>query len=258
MFFSFTLWRFPVLWIMRRKIDTKVRLCVTHSLVIFLQQKHNCHFLCCFSSKYWNLIEYILFLVFVFVFVWNCFLDTIDNCSADFSGFSSGVQHLQAYANEQLLKSFDYLLLSANFGTYVKNRPGFEKKFRELSDTAWERSINLIKHITKRGGQHDFFTRRQVTVSTAQKHVLELNEINAMAFALDTEKSLSLEAHSLHERYSHANHKAHYDPEVWNTKNPNSPSMIDISICQIWCFCIFSGCSLLGREIDWRSSKHHP
>lgn len=161
-----------------------------------------------------NRIYFVSGFCFCFCFCVELFLDNIDDCSADFSGFSSGVQNLQAYANEQLLKSFDYLLLSANFGTYVKNRPGFEKQFRELSNTAWERSINLIKHITKRGGQHDFFTRRQVTVSTAQKHVLELNEINALAFALDTEKSLSLEAHSLHERYSHANHKAHYDPEV--------------------------------------------
>lgn len=144
----------------------------------------------------------------------NGLIDNIANCNANFSGFSSGVQHLQAYANEQLLKSYDYLLLSANFGTYVKNRPGFEKKFRELSDAAWERSINLIKHITKRGGQHDFYTRRSVTVSTPQKRVLELNEISSLAFALDTEKSLALEAHSLHERYSHANHKSHYDAEI--------------------------------------------
>lgn len=144
----------------------------------------------------------------------NGVVDTIINCNANFSGFSSGVQHLQAYANEQLLKSFDYLLLSANFGTYVKNRPGFEKQFRGLSDTAWNRAIDLIKHITKRGGQHDFYTRRSSTASTPQKRILELNEINALALALDTEKQLSQEAHGLHERYSHANHKSRYDAEI--------------------------------------------
>lgn len=105
-------------------------------------------------------------------------------------------------------------MLSANFGTYVKNRPGFEKQFRQLSDTAWSRSIDLIKHITKRGGTHDFYARRSATISSQQKRILELNEIHALAFALDAEKSLSSEAHSLHERYSHANHKAHYDAEV--------------------------------------------
>lgn len=114
-----------------------------------------------------------------------------------------------------MIKSFDYLLLSANFGTYVKNRPGFEKQFHGLSDTAWNRAIDLIKHITKRGGQHDFYTRRSVSVSTpTQRRILELSEINALALALDTEKSLATEAHGLHERYSHANHKSRYDAEV--------------------------------------------
>lgn len=176
---------------------------------------------------------------FVFVFL---VVDNIANCNANFSGFSSGVQHLQAYANEQLLKSYDYLLLSANFGTYVKNRPGFEKQFRALSDSAWERSINLIKHITKRGGQHDFYTRRSVTVSTPQKRVLELNEISSLAFALDTEKSLALEAHSLHERYSHANHKSRYDAEVRYLKSnriaffDNLKSRIEIQFFLENCF----------------------
>lgn len=99
-----------------------------------------------------------------------------------------------------------------NFGTYVKNRPGFQKHFRQLSDSAWSRGINLIKHITKRGGEHSFETP-QMKPSTNQK-ILELNEINSLAFALDAEKSSSIKAHGLHERYSHANHKATYDAEV--------------------------------------------
>lgn len=141
-------------------------------------------------------------------------VDELTNCNANFSGFSSNVQHLQAYANEQLIRSYDYLLLAANFGGHVKNRPGFQKQFSALSNKAFERSIDLIKHITKRGGAHDFSVRHANTVSTQQKRILELNEINALALALDTEKTLALEAHSLHERYSHANHKAHYDAEV--------------------------------------------
>lgn len=97
----------------------------------------------------------------------------------------------------------------------MKNRPGFQKQFHGLSDTAWNRAIDLIKHITKRGGQHDFYTRRSTTVSsTPQRRILELSEINALALALDTEKSLATEAHGLHERYSHANHKSRYDAEV--------------------------------------------
>lgn len=136
------------------------------------------------------------------------------NCNANFSGFSHNVRYLQSYANDQLSKSYEYLLLAANFGTYVKNRPGFEKQFRELSDTAWNRGISLIKHITKRGGSHDFLSRNVNTISTPDRHPLELGEIKALAFALDTEKKLALEAHNIHERYSHANHKSLYDPEV--------------------------------------------
>lgn len=119
---------------------------------------------------------------------------------------------MQAYANNHLQKSFDYLLLAANFGTHVKNRPGFEKQFRALSDTAWNHAIGLIKHITKRGEIHDF---NKNTLTAAEKSkTFELDELNALALALDTEKNLAAEAHSLHERYSHANHKNHYDPEV--------------------------------------------
>lgn len=138
----------------------------------------------------------------------------LDNCNATFSGFQSGIEHLQAYANEQILKSYDYLLLASNFGTYVKNRPGFAKQFKGLSDTAFNRGIDLIKHMTKRGGEHNFFKTRRSQATTPQRRVLELNEISGMAFALDNEKQLALEAHSLHERYSHANHKTHYDAEV--------------------------------------------
>lgn len=136
------------------------------------------------------------------------------NCNASYSGFAQNIQYLQSYANENIAKSFEYLLLSANFGTYVKNRPGFEKQFRQLSDNAWENAIKLIKHITKRGGAHDFTARKVTTVSKQLERTLELNEINALALALDTEKDLAVEAIRLHERYSHANHKAHYDAEV--------------------------------------------
>lgn len=141
-------------------------------------------------------------------------LDALIHCNANYSGFAHNVQHLQAYANEHIAKSFDYLLLAANFGTHVKNRPGFEKQFKKLSDVAWERAIGLIKHITKRGGTHDFYSRTASATVSQQKHSLELDELNSLALALDTEKTLALEAHHLHERYSHANVKAHYDAEV--------------------------------------------
>jgi len=139
--------------------------------------------------------------------------DNLADCNATFSGFQHGIKSLEAYANDQIIKSFEYLLLASNYGTYVKNRPGFAKQFKDLSDSAWNRGIDLIKHITKRGGEHNFqFVHKTVSQS---EPVLELNEIGGMAYALDTEKTLATEAHKLHGLYSsHAAHKEHYDAEV--------------------------------------------
>jgi len=134
------------------------------------------------------------------------------NCNAVYSGFPKHVGVLQRYANHQIEKSFEYLLLAANFGTYVKNRPGFEKQFRGLSDKSWGYGIELIKHITKRGGAHDFSVSS--SNKTAPKQILDLNEINALALTLDYEKTLALEAHHIHEKYSHAKHPTEYDPEI--------------------------------------------
>lgn len=153
-------------------------------------------------------------LIFFYLVHFSAYIDELIGCNANYSGFAHNVQFLQSYANSHIQKSFDYLLLSAYFGTHVKNRPGFEKQFRALSDTAWNHGIGLIKHITKRGGAHDFDSKTNSAFDGQKERTLELDELNALALALDTEKTLAAEAHSLHERYSHANHKAHYDPEV--------------------------------------------
>lgn len=58
---------------------------------------------------------------------------------------------MQAYANLHLERSFEYLLSSAYYNNYQTNRAGFSKLFKKLSDQSWEKTIDLIKHITKRG-----------------------------------------------------------------------------------------------------------
>lgn len=109
-------------------------------------------------------------------------------------------------------------MLATNFGSYVQNRPGFAKQFRALSDKSWENAIDIIKHISKRGGTHDFRARDPILgkdeIKNTKEFVAENNEMGSLAMALDTEKSLSLDAHRLHEKFSHANNKQHYDPEV--------------------------------------------
>jgi ferritin len=63
---------------------------------------------------------------------------------------------LQAYANGHIETSFEFLLMSTHFGNFESNRDGFKKFYRKLSDSAWEKSIDLIKYITKRGGSMNF------------------------------------------------------------------------------------------------------
>jgi len=141
--------------------------------------------------------------------------DVLRNCNAKYSEFEKNVEQLQKYANHQIQKSFEYLLLSTNFGTYVKNRPGFEKQFRALSDKSWGYGIDLIKHITKRGGKHNFdITSNSVTTKT-----LDINEMSALALTLDYEKDLAKEAHTIYENFAHhkhqkENHSAVFDPEI--------------------------------------------
>lgn len=145
--------------------------------------------------------------------------EILPNCNAKYSDFDRHLGELQNYANQHLAMSYEYLLLATNFGTYVKNRPGFEKQFRALSDKAWNNGVELIKYITKRGGEHSFVVGAKQQLAP---RVVELNELEALSVALANEKSLAVTAHHLHKAYSHP-HQPHistkgqvsaYDPEV--------------------------------------------
>lgn len=162
-----------------------------------------------------------------------------DTCEANFKGFCSkrrsdtpkcnavygGIEHvkspMQSYVIEQLTASYDYMILATRFNTYQKNRPGFNKMFKELSEAAWERSISLIKHLSKRGSSADFSTLKP----KSNPKSLELPEYEALAMALDMEKKLSQTAMDIHRSVSHAYHNhandnqtarktQEYDPEI--------------------------------------------
>lgn len=96
-----------------------------------------------------------------------------------------------------------------------------QKLFTGLSNKAWGFGLDLIQHITKRGGAHNFRATEpafhHLPITTASAKALELNELGALALALEWEKLLSAKAHALHELYSrHHASAAHnqYDPEV--------------------------------------------
>lgn len=78
------------------------------------------------------------------------------NCNAKYGGIDALRTDLQAYANGHIETSFEFLLMSTHFGNYESNRDGFKGLYRKYSDDAWEKSINIIKYITKRGGKMNF------------------------------------------------------------------------------------------------------
>lgn len=104
-------------------------------------------------------------------------------------------------SNEYLVRSYEYLFLSAQFGTFGKDRPGFQKLLKELSDNAWNKGIEMIKEMTKRGHFHKFIMDNHVETIVSNANVTELV---ALAKAAEIEKGLLVKANDLHRHHSHA------------------------------------------------------
>jgi len=144
------------------------------------------------------------------------------DCNAQYGAISHIEHSLQHYANQQLSASYDYLLLSTFYNTYQRDRPGFSKLFRSLSDEAFENSIKMIKHVAKRGGVRTFRMHQEVKRGRApvvdETKTLDFDELPALAKALDIEKELSKKAMELHAHVSVHNNLATktvtYDPEI--------------------------------------------
>ncbi|XP_033208246.1 uncharacterized protein LOC117167431 isoform X1 [Belonocnema kinseyi] len=122
----------------------------------------------------------------------------LKNCNARYGSFEGMQAELQAYVNAHVESSFEYLLMSTHFGNYEANREGFKGLYRQLSDSAWGKAIDIIKFITKRGGRMNFNQLPHLKKNAKDSRVLELNELNSLAKALDTEKQLAEEALRLH------------------------------------------------------------
>jgi len=91
--------------------------------------------------------------------------------------------------------------MSTHFGNYEKNRPGFHKLYRSLSDEAWADAIELIKHITKRGGTMDF-KAHDVSEPEPTRESYTFSELSSLARALDIQKSLAEKAFGIHAEVS--------------------------------------------------------
>uniref|UniRef100_A0A6M2DZY9 Ferritin n=1 Tax=Xenopsylla cheopis TaxID=163159 RepID=A0A6M2DZY9_XENCH len=140
--------------------------------------------------------------------------DDLPNCNAKYSGFETVSADLSSYVKRAVLYSYDYLLMSTHFGNYEKNRAGFEKLFKGLSDFQWESAIDVIKYVTKRGGSIDFQTNH----NTNTTRVAETTELQSLAKALENEKVMAKEIHSIHRKVArlHHEHQAqdNHDPET--------------------------------------------
>ncbi|XP_043469149.1 uncharacterized protein LOC122502891 [Leptopilina heterotoma] len=122
----------------------------------------------------------------------------LKNCNAKYGSFENMQTDLQAYTNAHIESSFEYLLMSSHFGNYEANREGFKGLYRKLSDNAWQKAIDMIQFITKRGGTMNFNQLPHFKKTASDSRVLELNEIGSLAKALDTEKVMAEEALRLH------------------------------------------------------------
>lgn len=132
----------------------------------------------------------------------------LQNCNAKYGAIDKVMPDLQKFVTSHITRSFEYLLMATHYGNYEKNREGFQKFFQGLSDEKWDTAIDIIKHITKRGGVMDW-TQRKVPSDVTT----ELYELPAIARALDIEKELAEDAFSIHAEASHKRSDSH-DPEI--------------------------------------------
>lgn len=140
-------------------------------------------------------------------------------------------------ANDNLIRSWEYLFVSAQFGTHVKQRPGFEKILHGLADEAWNKGFEMIKEAAKRGITHSFESSSPETGNI--KSVGNLPEIKALSVAVDIERSLLYRANAVHLSHQHAVHDsnkrygqydsalAHYlEEEIVEKKTENIRSLV--------------------------------
>ncbi|KAF5289474.1 hypothetical protein FQR65_LT11848 [Abscondita terminalis] len=132
-------------------------------------------------------------------------------CNAKYGAIEGVLPDLQEYVNAHIIRNFEYMLMSTHYGNYEKNREGFEKLFMDLSDSKWDKAIDLIKYITKRGGEMKF--GRYKDVDNEENGGYELYEINSLAKALDIEKSMANSAFHIHGEATRRREEYH-DPEV--------------------------------------------
>jgi len=122
------------------------------------------------------------------------------DCSSLILESDTHYNDFKKFTNDHLIRSFEYLFLSAQFGTHMKDRPGFEKVLHGLADGAWNKGLEMIKESSKRGVAHSF---TRANIADVKAHG-DMNEVQALAKAVEIEKKLLISANDIHRHHSHA------------------------------------------------------
>ncbi|XP_062558881.1 ferritin light chain-like [Armigeres subalbatus] len=145
-----------------------------------------------------------------------CMADT-KKCTARFSGYRYVTSEISDLTTQLLDQSFDFLFLSTAFNQHIKNRPGFEKVYRKISDQAWSDTMSLMKYQSKRGQRASFnpdykYANHELR---ALSDPLLAEEHSSLKLALEYEKLVAEVTHAIHKKSSVAHqHPAQYDPDV--------------------------------------------
>lgn len=145
-------------------------------------------------------------------------------CNSLYSGIEDATNGLQNYIFEHVAQSYKYLLLATFFNSYQRNREGFYKLYKKLSDDSWDDAIDIIQYMSKRGLTAKIHEHNINKYSDDISVNVNGNEFQSLSVALEMQKKLALSAHNIHKSASiqncHAKEKLkqadclHYDAEV--------------------------------------------
>lgn len=156
----------------------------------------------------------------------ECEGDNVGRCTPEYSSFSTleGASRqinddFEEYTSQLADKSFYFLLMSSQFNKHDMDRPGFNKLYRQIADKAWEDTIDLIKYRSRRGANGYLKQLDQSTTSNHTSKLSAMKELSSLQTALDIEKILAKQAHTIHKKVSHDHslkgvEKMHYDPDT--------------------------------------------
>ncbi|XP_055629993.1 soma ferritin-like [Toxorhynchites rutilus septentrionalis] len=138
-------------------------------------------------------------------------------CTSRFSGYKHVASNIADITSHLLDQSFDFLILSMAFKQHDRNRPGFERLYRKISDQAWSDALDTMQYQSKRGfpatlsGGYKYATsdlRSVADPSNATEH-------GSLQLAMEYEKLVTSVAHSIHRKMSGTHQQAYqYDADV--------------------------------------------